>query len=169
VGRSHSENLVYDLFPTVKRPKLCFPGYPQDRKSLKPQDPHASSIDDNFRLFLADVVTHFSKNVQGVSTYEVNMSSFFRVLRWFMKRSRDYSYFNVILGSYDDLCKRQIRNDFNFASCVQVLLVFESGHPPTPPTHKPYRTSESVHAGSHEDEMIGEDLLMMSFWFAARK
>jgi hypothetical protein len=31
----------------------------------------------------------------------------------------------VILRSYEDLCKRQIKNDFNFASCVQVLLVFE--------------------------------------------
>jgi hypothetical protein len=42
----------------------------------------------------------------------------------------------------------------------------ESGHPPT---HKPERTSESAHAGFDEDEVIGEDLLMMSFWFAARK
>jgi hypothetical protein len=31
----------------------------------------------------------------------------------------------VILRSYDDLCKRQIRNDFNFAGCIQVLPVFE--------------------------------------------
>jgi hypothetical protein len=35
VGHSRAENMVYDLFPTVKRPKLCFPEYPQDRKSLK--------------------------------------------------------------------------------------------------------------------------------------
>jgi hypothetical protein len=90
VGHSHAENLVYDLFPTVKRPKLSFPEYPEDRKSRKPQNPHDSSIDDNFCVFIADVVTHFPKGVQGVGIYEANMSSFFHVLRSLVKRRRDY-------------------------------------------------------------------------------
>jgi hypothetical protein len=90
VGRSHAENLVSDLFPTVKRPKLYFPEYPEDGKSLKPQSPHDSSIDDNFRVFIAYVVSHFQKDVQGVGIYEANMSSFFHVLRWLAKRRRDY-------------------------------------------------------------------------------
>jgi hypothetical protein len=80
VGRSHAENLVYDLFPTAKRQKLYFSEYPEDRKSLKPQNPHDSSIDDNFRGFIAYVVSHFPKDVQRVGIYEANMSSFFHVL-----------------------------------------------------------------------------------------
>jgi hypothetical protein len=85
VGRSHAESMVYDLFPRVKRLKLCFPEYLEDRKLLKFQDPHDSSIDDNFRVFLLDIVTHFPKDVQGVGIYEANMSSFFHVLQWPVK------------------------------------------------------------------------------------
>jgi hypothetical protein len=49
VGSSLAGNLVYDLFPTVNRSRLCFPEYLEDRKSFRPQDPHDSNIDDNFR------------------------------------------------------------------------------------------------------------------------
>jgi hypothetical protein len=90
MGRAHAENLVYDLFLTVKRPKLYFPEYPEDGKSLKPQNPHDSSIDDNFRVFISYIVSHFPKDVQGVGIYEANMPSFFRVFRWLVRRSRDY-------------------------------------------------------------------------------
>jgi hypothetical protein len=72
-GRSHIENLVYDLFPTMKRPKLYFPEDLEDRKSLTPQGPDDSSIDDNFRVFLADFVTHFPKDVRRVGICEANM------------------------------------------------------------------------------------------------
>jgi hypothetical protein len=89
VGRSQAENVVYDLFRAVNRPKLCFSEYPEDGKSLKLQDPQDSSIDDNFRVFIAYVISHFPKDVQGVGIYEANMPSFFHVLRWLAKRSRD--------------------------------------------------------------------------------
>jgi hypothetical protein len=86
VGHSRAENIVYDLFPTVKRPKLCFTEYPQNMKSLKSQDPHDSNSDDDFRIFLADIVTHFPKDVQEIGIYEANMLSFFHVLRWLVYR-----------------------------------------------------------------------------------
>jgi hypothetical protein len=82
-------------------------------------------IDDNFRVFIAGVVAHFPKDVQGVGIHKANMSSFFYVLRWPVKQNHDYSHSSVILRTYDDLCRRQIKNDFNLASRIQVLLVFE--------------------------------------------